>query len=53
MATPPPFDDQYTHLTDTGNGPTEQAEESILAALYGEPDAAGRYGAPEGAPDVA
>ncbi len=51
MGDPRPVDDtegqeaQASHLTDTGNGPTENDEAELLAEKYGEPTD-GVYGAP-------
>ncbi|WP_420032218.1 hypothetical protein ACN2WE_04990 [Streptomyces sp. cg28] len=38
---------QAQHLRPTGNGPTVQNEEAVLAEEFGEPNADGIYGAPE------
>ncbi|MFJ2113131.1 MULTISPECIES: hypothetical protein [unclassified Streptomyces] len=35
--------EQAQHLIATGNGPTVQDEEQLLAELYGAPDMAGFY----------
>jgi hypothetical protein len=37
---------QWQMLRDSGNGPTEPAEEAILQAEFGPADARGVYGAP-------
>jgi hypothetical protein len=40
-------DEQARHLRPTGNGPTVDDEQTILAAEFGAPDANGTYGAPQ------
>jgi hypothetical protein len=40
-------DEQARHLRPTGNGPTVDNEEALLADEFGEPDANGIYGAPQ------
>ncbi|MEV7212073.1 hypothetical protein AB0O31_03115 [Kitasatospora cineracea] len=35
-------------LVETGNGPTDPAEEQLLAHLFGAPNQQGVYGAPTG-----
>lgn len=45
-------EEQAQHLRPTGNGPTVQDEEAILAAEFGEPNADGIYGAPEDGDDA-
>ncbi|MFD0772656.1 hypothetical protein ACFQZ2_01825 [Streptomonospora algeriensis] len=41
-------DEQAALIRRTDNGPTEENEEALLAEEFGEPDAAGLYGAPAG-----
>ncbi|MFM9637592.1 hypothetical protein [Streptomyces turgidiscabies] len=43
--------EQAQHLTRTGNGPTVENEEALLAAVHGSPDMAGFYTGPELAVD--
>ncbi|MCX4606999.1 hypothetical protein [Streptomyces mirabilis] len=44
-------DEQAAHLVRTGNGPTVDDEEQLLAEAYGAPDMAGFYTGPEVAVD--
>ncbi|MFF0295542.1 hypothetical protein ACFYST_06025 [Kitasatospora sp. NPDC004614] len=46
--TDPDADSVPMLLVDTGNGPTDPAEEQLLRELFGEPNAQGVYGAPAG-----
>ncbi|MFB6875657.1 hypothetical protein [Streptomyces sp. NPDC056323] len=39
--------EQAQHLTRTGNGPTVDDEQALLAAQHGTPDMAGYYTGPE------
>nr|WSS66723.1 hypothetical protein OG284_36875 [Streptomyces sp. NBC_01177] len=38
---------QAQHLQPTGNGPTVNDEQALLAAEFGDPDAAGFYARPD------
>lgn len=38
---------QAAHLVHTGNGPTVEGEQQLLAEVYGAPDMAGFYSGPE------
>jgi hypothetical protein len=40
-------EEQAAHLTRTGNGPTVDDEQQLLAEQYGHPDMAGVYSGPE------
>jgi hypothetical protein len=39
--------EQARHIRPTGNGPTVQNEEALLAEEFGAPNADGIYGAPQ------
>jgi hypothetical protein len=45
--------EQAQHLTRTGNGPTVEDEQRLLAEQYGAPDMAGFYSGPDLADQVA
>ncbi|GGQ81377.1 hypothetical protein [Streptomyces flaveolus] len=40
-------EEQAAHLTRTGNGPTVDDEQQLLAEVHGAPDMAGNYSRPE------
>lgn len=40
-------EDQAQHLVRTGNGPTVDDEQALLAQVHGAPDMAGFYNGPE------
>ncbi|MET9729224.1 hypothetical protein ABZZ79_00735 [Streptomyces sp. NPDC006458] len=44
-------EEQAQHLVRTGNGPTVDDEQALLAQVHGAPDMAGFYSGPEAAVD--